>query len=214
MEQKTLNGTIVGYDPGGNGSQGVAKLSISASQCTAIEVCTLDTAEDVISWIDEVDDLIGIGVDTLACWSTGSSGWRAADIWLRKRYKEIHQSVVSPNGLYGSMGLNGMAVLVSIREKRPDLPISETHPKVLYWALQHKKYDYTNGAREMDLDLSDRLGINVRTANDHEWDAAVSALAALRGMQRQWTHDLFRLPTDQTARLVLPCGQVQYWWPE
>lgn len=157
MNQKNIDGTIVGYDPGGNGTQGVANISISGSQCTKIEVCTLDTAEDVISWIDEVEDLIGLGVDTLACWSTGPSGWRAADLWLRKRYTEIQQSVVSPNGLYGSMGLNGMAVLVSIREKRIDLPISETHPKVLYWALQRKKYDYTNAAPEMDFNLSDWL---------------------------------------------------------
>lgn len=214
MDQKSINGTMVGYDPGGNGTQGVAKISISGSQCTEIEVCTLDTVEDVISWIDEVEDLIGLGVDTLACWSTGPSGWRTADLWLRKRYTEIQQSVVSPNGLYGSMGLNGMAVLVSIREKRADLPISETHPKVLYWALQRKKYDYTNAAPEMDFNLSDWLSIEVRTSNDHEWDATVSALAALRGMQNRWTRDLFQLPVDQNTRLVFPCGQVQYWWPE
>ena len=126
MDQKNINGTIVGYDPGGNGSQGVAKISISKGQCTEIEVCKLDTAEDVISWIDEVEDLIGLGVDTIACWSTGPSGWRAADLWLRRRYTEMQQSVVSPNGLFGSMGLNGMAVLASIREKQAGLPISET----------------------------------------------------------------------------------------
>lgn len=214
MSLKDLNGTIVGYDPGGNGSQGVARISISGGQCTAIELATLNTAQDVISWIDELNDLIGIGVDTLACWSTGRSGWRAADLWLRKRYKEIEQSVVTPNGLFGSMALNGMAVLISIRELRPDLPVSETHPKVLYWALQQRKYDYSNDSREMDLSISEWLGINIRTTNDHEWDAAASALAALRGMQNQWTHDLFQLPADQTTRLVFPCGQVQYWWSE
>lgn len=214
MDQKSINGTMVGYDPGGNGSHGVAKISIADGQCTEIEVRTLDTAEDVISWIGNVDDLIGLGVDTLACWSTGPSGWRVADLWLRKRYPEIQKSVVSPNGLYGSMGLNGMAVLASVREQQADLPISETHPKVLFWALQRKKYDYASGAREMDVNLSGWLGIDVRTSNDHEWDAAVSALAALRGMQNQWTHDLFQLPVDQNTRLVFPCGQAQYWWPE
>ena len=57
----------------------------------------------------------GIGVNTLTAWSTGRAGWRPADRWLRYRYPEVRNSVASPNSLFGSMALNGMSVLMSLR---------------------------------------------------------------------------------------------------
>jgi hypothetical protein len=92
--------------------------------------------------------------------------------------------------------------------------ITETHPKVLYWALEGRKYDYKSNSAQMDSKLSRRLGIEIHTSNDHEWDAAVSALAALRGMSGDWPHDLFLEEEADGARLVRPCGPVHYWWPD
>ncbi len=42
------------------------------------------------------------------------------------------------------MSLNGMTLLVSLRNQRPELFITETHPKVLFWFLEREKYDYEN----------------------------------------------------------------------
>lgn len=214
MATRTVKGTIIGYDPGGNGSHGVATISVANNRCSSINVQSFETAEDVLLWIEGIENLVGLGVDTLACWSTGPSGWRAADLWLKNKYKNIRNSIVSPNGLYGSMGLNGMAVLVSSRQAHPNISITETHPKVLYWALAGHKHDYQSDSAQMDSRLSRWIGIDVHTSDDHEWDAAVSALAALRGMSGEWTHDLFQEGQDEGARLVTPCGPVHYWWPD
>lgn len=210
----SVTGIIVGYDPGGNGSHGVAELEIGHGRCVRATVLSLETAEDVLRWIQQFNNLVGLGVDTLAAWSTGPSGWRTADLFLRERYTDIQQSIVSPNGLYGSMGINGMAVSISLRRTDPHLSISETHPKVLYRALEHKKYDYKSHSNEMDFALSRWLDLDVRTSNDHEWDAVVSAYAALQGVTGGWTHDLFEDQIEKDGRLVWPCGKTNYWWPK
>jgi len=208
-----VEGVIAGYDPGGNDNHGLALLTIRDGKATALVTETLRTAEDVIAQLARVDRLIGIGVDTLTCWSTGPSGWRPADRWLRDHYPEVESSVVSPNSLFGSMGLNGMAVLVVTQRSRPSLLITETHPKVLCRHLLGEKYDYVNKRTVMDEELTRGLGIPVDTANDHEWDAAVSTLVLLKRLSGCWSHDLHTEPTEGAERIVTPCGPTHYFWP-
>ena len=214
MAVSLFSGLIAGYDPGGNGRHGVALAHFANGACTKLSVKTMPDAEAVILWLEDAGALEGIGIDTLACWSTGPSGWRPADLWLGKQYKPLQSSVVSPNGLYGSMGLNGMAVLQAIRKSHPSLRITETHPKVLYYALAGTKCNYVTNSQQMDAWLSEWLGVTATTTNDHEWDAAVSVLSALRGIEGAWTHDLFKEPSGNTGRLVFPSGPANYWWPD
>jgi len=101
---ENLTGTLVGYDPGGNGANGFALLKIKDSKPTSISITTLSNVESVINEI-KINNIIGLGVDTLSCWSTGHSGWRPADWWLRRKYPEVQNSVMSPNTLSGSMGI-------------------------------------------------------------------------------------------------------------
>lgn len=209
-----LSGTIAGYDPGGNGGHGFALAAFDAGACTHLVTETLPDAEAVINRLNTLDGLVAIGIDTLAAWATGASGWRPADHWLREAYPSLRPSIVSPNGLYGSMGLNGMAVLASVRHVHRAVHVTETHPKVLYWALSRAKYDYHAHAAGMDAQLSAWLNHPVNTANDHEWDAAVSVLAAFKGVTGQWTHDLFAENRAGSGRLVFPSGPTHYWWPE
>lgn len=209
-----FSGFIAGYDPGGNNGHGFALADIQNGKCIELKIATLKDAEAVLSALEEVHNLQALGVDTLAAWATGASGWRAADLWLRQNYKQVQPSIVSPNGLYGSMGLNGMAVLKSIRESKPYIHVTETHPKVLYWALTGSKYNYQEKSELMDGFLSSLLGCQVKTANDHEWDAVVCVVAALLGVNGSWSHDLFQEPIGETGRLVFPSGQANYWWPE
>lgn len=209
-----MTGTVIGYDPGGNGCHGLARLTVSGGRPRELTVSTCDTVEDVLREVEAVDTPLGVGADTLTCWSTGRSGWRPADRWLRKEYPASGRSVAAPNSLYGSMSLGGMAVLLALRARNPDVPITETHPKVLYRAFWHRHYDYAFEARAMDADLSDALGLDVRTDNDHEWDAAASALAALHDLRGDWTRDLHQLPTADGERLVAPCGPTRFAWPD
>ena len=112
------------------------------------------------------------------------------------------------------MGLNGMGVLIAARRRFADVSITETHPKVLYWQLSGKKYDYETSRTGMDAVLANALGISVAPATDHEWDAAISAFAVLEGITGRWTHDLHELPIIEGKRLVTPCGRTRYFWPE
>jgi predicted nuclease with RNAse H fold len=207
-------GLLVGYDPGGDSAHGIALLSLDEGRATALSTRTLDTTEEVIAHFERLPAVSAIGVDTLTCWSTGGGGWRPADRWLRERYKTVRNSVMTPNRLAGSMGLNGMSVLLAIRGRFPGITIVETHPKVLYWALAHKKYDYASAKADMERMLSQALGATVITSSEHEWDAALSAFAAANGVLGRWTNDLHTLPCRERERLTTPCGKTNYYWPE
>ncbi len=121
---------------------------------------------------------------------------------------------MTPNGLAGSMGLNGMSVLIAARRRDPDVTVVETHPKVLYWVLANKKYDYASTRDDMERMLCEAHAATLTTANEHEWDAALSAHAAARGLLGQWTTDLHALPMGRGEQLIAPCGATNYYWPE
>jgi len=205
---------ILGYDPGGNHSHGVAAASVAGDRIVGITTATCETAADALSWLQSHERIVGVGVDTLAAWSLGASGWRAADRWLKRQYPNCQASVVSPNGLYGSMGINGMAVLCALRSANSTLIVCETHPKVLYHALCGEKYSYASHRRIMNDRLVNWAKCSINPKNDHEWDAALSAYAAAQGFLGHWTMDLYEKSIDQGESLVWPCGESKYWWPD
>lgn len=209
----TIAGSLAGYDPGGNGSHGLAICRFENSVPTEISISTEQTAESVLRKLTEREDLVGIGVDTLTYWSSGPSGWRPADRWLRQRYPSITNSIASANSLYGSMGLNGMSVLLALRQRSNAINISETHPKVLWFELIGKKYDYESSSGEMNEYVGRELGLSLETKNDHEWDAVISVLALWRGLAGRWKLDLHGSDILNNERLVMPCGKTNYWWP-
>ena len=123
---------------------GFARATVRDGDIVCVTTKTLQTAEDVVRSILGGERPMGLGVDTLTCWGTGHSGWRPADCWLRDRYCTVKDSIVAPNSLYGAMSLNGMAVLLTVRQAFPDIFVTETHPKVLYYALlATSAYDYS-----------------------------------------------------------------------
>lgn len=211
---KKINGAVAGYDPGGNGANCFAVLRIRDGRPESISTKTLSNSESVIGAL-LAEDVVGLGVDTLSCWCTGHGGWRPADLWLRKRYPVVKKSIMPPNYLSGSMGFNGMAVLIEAANSLSSIALSETHPKVLYYALAGKKYNYDKGHSGMDNFLSKALGgLRIRTSNDHEWDAAISAYALMMGITGMWTRDLHKLQLEDNCRIVRPCGNTSYYWPD
>ena len=209
-----VSGMIVGYDPGGNGAHGLALASYNDGKIQGVRISTHPTVQSIISTISEFNDVIAIGIDTLTCWSTGPSGWRPADRWLKNEYPEITNSIASANSLFGSMGLNGMSALLKIKESFPNIHISETHPKVMYFELAKKKYNYKECNKEMDSFLSDLIGINISTKNDHEWDAAASIYAVYCGATGKWVNNLHSKSVTNNEVFVEPCGPTSYWWPK
>jgi hypothetical protein len=135
-----MSGLYLGYDPGGGGAHGVAVIDDRQAMCD-----TLLTAEDAIAWFGErCRDRApsALGVDTLTLWSTGPAGWRPADRALRAAYPDVATSVVAPNSLYGAMPINGVVLALELRRMFPTLRITETHPKVLYFALTRSVHDF------------------------------------------------------------------------
>lgn len=208
-----INGKIVGYDPGGNDRHGVAALLVVDDQPVQLSFNTVRNAEAALHWFTLEGMPLAAGIDTLTVLSTGDSGWRPADRWLRGQYAGVRNSVVNPNYLQGSMALNGLAVMVSLRGVCNSVLISETHPKVLYFRLSGIQYDYEANQNAMNAHLTQWLGLGANTANDHEWDAAISCFAVLEGLAGRWPTDLHQLPTVPGESLVQPGGPSHYYWP-
>ena len=135
-----MTSIYLGYDPGGGGAHGVAAIDGNNVVCD-----TLLTAQSAIDWFSERcrdRDNIVLGVDTLTLWSSGPSGWRPADRALRAAYPDVVNSVTASNSLYGAMPINGAVVMRVLGEVMKNFTITETHPKVLYFAMTGDLYNY------------------------------------------------------------------------
>lgn len=219
------NGCWLGYDPGGDGKHGVAAIRVEDGVVTEIELETAEAAHDVVTWFScrsraaRLGRALGIGVDTLAYWSGGPSGWRHADRFLQCRYpdvlpgqvktkdkkpKTVADSVASANGLRGSMGLNGMFVLLRLRNKSGDLYVTETHPKVLHWALVKEPYAAFPGRRPKQREKIQKWE-DART----DWQQMNPRLAVLLSLDRKRRDDFRQTPEDaayENARMPTLSG--------
>ncbi len=209
----SLTGKIVGYDPGGNGKHGVAALIVNNGQPVQLSFTTVRNAQAALDWFAIGEIPLAAGIDTLTVLSTGDSGWRPADRWLRGKYPQVQNSIVNPNYLQGAMSLNGLAVIVSLRALSKGILITETHPKVLYYCLSGIQHNYQIKQVAMNGHLTQWIGLTTNTTNDHEWDAALSCFAALEGLSSRWTTDLHQIPTVASEHLVQIGGPSHYFWP-
>lgn len=221
-----MTGTVVGYDPGGKDKHGFARAQIRDGKIvTLVTTKPRETAEEVVREILGGEQPLGLGIDTLTCWSTGPGGWRPADRWLRNHddYQPVKGSVIAPNALRGAVSVNGMAVLAVVRQAFPDIFVTETHPKVLYYALSCGQHHDYSGANKSNMDrwLRGRLdGVDVTLEDEHQWDAAISILPVVRALSGSWQHDLHdpdhpdHPPISSSERLMHPCGKTTYMWPE
>lgn len=209
-----MSGLYLGYDPGGGGAHGVAMIADRQAICD-----TVPTAQDAITWFDERcrdQAPSAVGIDTLTLWSTGPAGWRPADRALRAAYPGVAASVVPPNSLYGAMPINGVAVGLELRRIFPTLRITETHPKILYFALTRSVYDFAEHREQMVQDLVGWVAVGpCEVGSEHAWDALVSAYAARQWDTGDWQYDLHRLKSHPGERLVLAHGsEACYAWPD
>jgi hypothetical protein len=202
-----LSDAFLGFDPGGNRSFGVALL------CGAeVKSTTVSSVADAVDWVVEecgATEPIAAGIDAMLHWCDAPGGWRSADKSLRAAYPAARSSILSPNGLYGSMSIGGMALALRLRQRWPKIRLNETHPKVLAYSLRgavHRDDNPTAGilwfARYTGVDLT-------HAGTGHDFDAVLSAWATREGLARGWTD----LVTDDPA-LLFPAGKVTYLWPE
>jgi predicted nuclease with RNAse H fold len=204
-----LDDVYLGFDPGGGRGFGVAILRGSDARAA-----TVSAVSEAIDWALKkcgTNEPMAAGIDTMLHWSDGPGGWRPADRELRFAYPEVRASILSPNGLYGSMGTGGMALALRLRERWPKILLNETHPKVLAFALRRKRHtDVDPRAAIAWLTQYARLDLTC-VGNGHELDAILSAWATREGLSQGWC-DL--VPGTDDRMVLFPAGTVTYLWPE
>lgn len=221
-----MTGCFLGYDPGGSAGtvrsgiasgNGVAAIQVQSGAITKMRTCTKNSALDVLQWFRRevgtcYGPVLGIGIDTLTCWSGHAGGLRGADYALRCAYPEARKSVLSPNGLMGAMTLNGMFVLRRLRGPDSDfymgddLYVTETHPKVLHQALFREKYARYPG-KVPDLRKPDNPEDRAKLK---EWEDACREWERMN-LRLSYLHDLSGFagalhPEDNTANTYTPQG--------
>lgn len=199
-----------GNDPGGAAANGVATLDVSPDGKVNMKSDTVDSADDALRWLHQNADGTNpemAGIDTYLSWATGASGWRPMDVFIRRKYPQVKQSVFASNSASGSMAIQGIATAIRLRQIWPKILLNETHPKVQYFAISHQKYSYGHA---MNTWLAARIGVTrIPARNEHEWDALFSAWASWRAHIGSWTNNLM----PQGNNLIRPAGNVSYIWP-
>ena len=193
--------TWVGADPGGKGNFGIAILTDDGQS----HISCVNCADEAIAFVQgHVDRMpYGVGVDAPLWWSSGRSGDRLADQWLRTRYK-LTSGVLAANSLQGAALIQGAMFVKRMREIYPGVPVTESHPKVLLKVLAHDDWK----------SFADRFGL-IGTPEVHERDAIIAAISAREGFRERWLHDLSikRLPSEQDPYSYW-LAPVHYFWPE
>jgi predicted nuclease with RNAse H fold len=204
----TKDNTIyLGFDPGGHSAFGVTML-----EGGRVLSATVSSVEEAMSWTVSACDgrePAAAGIDTLLHWSDGASGWRPADKWLRMVYPAAQSSILSPNSLFGSMVIGGMALALRLRLRWPDIRLNETHPKVLAFAFRGQRHRDADIAAVVEwFALHSQLDLGGYRSG-HEFDAVLSAWATRTGLADGWVD----LVSDDTS-LLFPAGKASYLWPQ
>ncbi len=124
---------------------------------------------------------------------------------MRQAYRIHPGTVQSVNSLKGAVLVQGILLAMKLREKKPEIAITETHPKAM---LHARRQDYADFFAEMGL----RAPMPV---TEHEKDALVGAIVAREAALGRWTVDLAakRGPSELDASKMW-FGQVNYFWFE
>jgi predicted nuclease with RNAse H fold len=201
---------FLGYDPGGKGTHGVAAIHVSSQGIvTENPICeVVRDAEAAWSWLSSHPTASALGIDTLLAWSP--SGGRSCDDALRRAYRQFGASVIPQNALYSSMTLNG--AIVARRAARADLPLFESHPKLLVKtrSLPDAATSSMLNAYSARQQCASSEAKSVKAADDMA-DAIVAAWCAAQGFSRRWTINLFDIPGDDLEPVA---PGVTYPWPE
>jgi len=205
----------IGLDPGGKGAFGWCVAEGTALPLRTIASGVADYAQQAVSASLQAAvsrELCCAGVDAPLTWRT--AGDRDVDRYLRQRVLRLGGSggtVGSVNSLRGACLIQGMMAATLLRERKPNLPISESHPKAMLRLL-----GIANAANPVNAitshDLEQFLMGKVTDASQHERDAALTALSAwAMFVQHQSWQDLYlKEAPNPLSPLSAPFG---YWMP-
>jgi predicted nuclease with RNAse H fold len=196
------DGVWIGADPGGKGSFGLAILNPDGSTRLWCVNCADEAIKEIGGHLSTHPK--GIGVDAPLWWSSGLSGDRLADQWLRKTYRLSGGEVQAANSLRGAALVQGLMFIQRIRDLFPGVPVTETHPKAVLRALDLNEKSF-----------SQNFSISFGDCHEHERDAVISAAAAREGFSGRWKRDLAlkRHPSEQNPQRYW-LAPIHYFWPE
>ena len=200
----------VGADPGGDNNFGLAFLDAAGKQ--SLYCTTVSSVDEAFKQIVRRGTPLGLGIDAPMWWTARKKGWRKADEVLKDKYCDVSGSVLSINSLRGAALVGGMMLALRIREKFPDTRITETHPKVLLYALEPALE-----LEKRERSFADRFKISTEKdwKNEHKRDAIIGAVCAREGFEGRWTVDLaqhrYESEQDPSSYCLAP---IHYFWPE
>lgn len=190
----------IGADPGGQDHFGIAELFADGATRTG----RVSSAREAAEWIQDTPQ--GAGIDAPMWLSSARRGDRKADRWLACKYGNTSPGkILAINSLYGAVLAQGAMFAVELRDRFPELPITEAHPGLFLRAW----------GRPFD-ELKQHFGIQADLGiSDHERDAVIAALAAREGFTERWPRDLAhnRLPEEQDPATYW-LAPMRYWWFE
>lgn len=94
-------------------------------------------------------------------WSSGPSGDRRADRWIREQYRIHAGTVQTTNSLRGACLIQAALFAERARQLFPSVPITEAHPKAVLLALGYRTWS----------EFCSAFSVNGTAKNKHEEDA-------------------------------------------
>lgn len=179
---------VLGLDPGGGEGGGrfgwavaekgeAAPVRIRATGTQSHAVAAISAAFEHVAPGDHVE---AAGIDSPMYWT--ATGERKADLRLRKILRQrgagssAGGTVQHPNSLQGACVIQGPIAALLLRRRLPNIPLTESHPKALLWALQIASNDLKPSgvaAGHLGKFVCGHIG-----ASEDERDATLGAFAA------------------------------------
>jgi predicted nuclease with RNAse H fold len=193
----------IGADPGGKKAFGLAILDHGGRFSTNCLSCADEAIKYLVEKLVEKPD--GIGIDAPMWWSSGVSGDRRADQWIRKSYNIRSGTVQAANSLRGAALIQGALFAKRARQLFPAVPITEAHPKAVRRALRLNNWP----------EFCSRFSVEGSADDENRQDAVVSALAAREGFEERWRIDLATVRDEcEQNPATYWLAPMRYFWPD
>lgn len=209
---------ILGFDPGGANQFGWAVLEHSPTM--PLRVCATGVTNHALQAVNAAlalkqadDHLIAAGIDSPLYWTP--SGERMSDLHVRDIIRRAGArsaaggTVQHPNCLRGACVIQGPTAALLLRRSIPGIPLTESHPKALLWALGLASESHRPNT--ISASRFGHLVVGSIGTTEHERDAVLGGLAAWGMMTRAegWSD----LVSTEREPLFFTSEPVSYWFP-
>jgi hypothetical protein len=236
-----LDGVVLGYYELADKLQ-LASIAIESGIIRRCEIRDFWNLHEMLGYLIEQPQPLGIGIPAVLALSTGRQGWRAADYWLdeapfqtKSKYDEF-PFYWGPYQMTDHRSLSSIAMLCALRRRWPDLFATETNVPLCY--LHAAKSIAVEPLIKLVAILSNWMGITLPTTmTTSQWEAVMAGYAMWMGLSGRWPIDLHKLtkpagtwwigennngisteaefvqPALSFESLIFPAGPVSFFWP-